>query len=295
MKTISFEHTTDYDFTSIFQESAKEGRLAYKRIEDGLSEKDVRVYLKNMFPDSKLSAHIQRCVIKDMIALKASIDALNKENKKQNKINEKKYLEAKKENKPIKTPKKSNENIIPIFGGKKNWDDKCKGKITNEEWKKLRLKRGLYIIGEANQKGNRHFELHIDEGYVILKLNRKEHIRLDIKSLGKNWKQDLLKLQFLNDVKNQQQGYTYTVKVTFDKVYISFEPFKQPSKKLKENNYAGIDLNPSNIGFSICSNKEVKHTTEFSFKEIIDEICNIKLASDDIKNKHLLVICFTIS
>ena len=287
MKTISFEHTTDYDFTSIFQEASKEGRLAYNRIEDGLSEEDVRAYLKEMFPDSKLSVHIQRCVIEDMFALKASINTLNKANKKQNIVNEKKYLEAKKEGKPIKIPKKLNENITPIFGGKKNWDDKCKGKITNEEWKQYRLKRGLYIIGEENQKGNRHFELHIDEGYVVLKLNRKEHIRLDIKSLGKNLKKDLLKLQFLNDVKNGEQGYTYTVRITFDKVYISFEPFKQPERKLSENTFAGIDLNPKNIGFSICSNKEIKHTTEYSFIDIFDEINNSSYASDSKEAKYL--------
>ncbi|MCL2311975.1 MAG: hypothetical protein FWC41_05745 [Firmicutes bacterium] len=287
MITISFEHTTDYDLTSLFQEASKERRLAYNRIEDGLSEKEIRAYLKSMSPNSMLSAYMQDSVIKSMVALKKSIDALNDENKKKNIANEKKYLKSREDGKPIKQPKKLNENIKPIFGSKKNWDLTCKKKRTREEWKKDRLKNGLTIQGEALCKGNRHFELHIDEDYVLFKLNRKEHIKLNIKSLGKKWKKELLKLQALNNVKVGEQGYTYTVRITFDKVCISFEEFKQPPRKLNKNNYAGIDLNPSNIGFSICNNKEVKFATEYNFKKIIDEICNSKLASDDAKNKHL--------
>jgi len=287
MTTISFEHTTDYDLTSIIQDAAKESRLSYNRIEDGLSEKEIRAYLKSMFPNSMLSAYMQDSVIKSMVALKKSIDAINEENKKKNIANEKKHLKTKDEGKPIKTPKKLNENIKPIFGGKKNWDLTCKRKITRDEWKQHRLKNGLTIQGEALHKGNRHFELHIDKDYVLFKLNRKEHINLNIKSLGKKWKKELLKLQALNNVKAGEQGYTYTVRITFDKVYISFEEFKQPSRKLNKNNYAGIDLNPKEIGFSICSNKEVKVKNEYSYRDIFEEINNSSYASDSKEAKYL--------
>ena len=252
MTTISFDYTSNYDFTSYFQEASRLGRYIYNRIKEGLSEKEIRHHLKEEFSNLKLSAWIQTSIIKDMVA-----------------VNE------------------ASPNTNIIFGGKKNFIDRIKNKISNEEWKHHRLRRGLIIQGEVNTKGNRHFELHIDEGYVVLKLNRKEHIRLDIKGLGKKWRSELLKLQSLNEVKNKEQGYTYTIRVTFDKVFISFEEFKQPIKNLKENTYAGIDLNPSNIGFSICRDKEVKVAKEFSIKSIIDEVLNSKLASDSPKMKYL--------
>ena len=252
MTTISFNYTSNYDFTSYFQEASRLGRYVYNRIKDGLSEKEIRHNLKEKFSNLNLSAWIQDSIIKDMIAVN---DA------------------------------SPNTNII--FGGKKNFIDRIKNKISNDEWKQHRLRRGLIIQGGANTRGNRHFELHIDEGYVVLKLNRKEHIRLDIKGLSKKWRQELLKLQSLNDVKQGEQGYTYTIRVTFDKVFISFEEFKQSSRNLKENTYAGIDLNPSNIGFSICRDKEVKLAKEFSIKNVIDEVLNSKLASYSPKMKYL--------
>jgi len=260
--TISFNYTTDFDFTPYFKEAAWLDRYVYNRILDGLSEKEIKHHLKAEFKSKIkfLSVYMQDSVIKDMFGVVKSQKELLKESE---------IL------KPI------------IFGGKKNFIERKKHKITNEDWKELRLKRGLYIIGEANRKGNRHFELHIDEGYVVLKLNKNEHIRLNIKSLGKNWKRDLLKLQAINEVKEQEDGYVYTIRVTFDKVFISFEPFKQPARCLKDNVYAGIDLNPKNIGFSICSNKEIKHTTEYSFIDIFDEINNSSYASDSKEAKYL--------
>jgi hypothetical protein len=41
-----------------------------------------------------------------------------------------------------------------IFGGKKNFIRRCKGLITNAEWKALRI-MPIYSIGQANTKGNR--------------------------------------------------------------------------------------------------------------------------------------------
>lgn len=45
-----------------------------------------------------------------------------------------------------------------IFGSKKHFIRRCKGLITNEEWKILR-EQPLYSIGQANCRGNRKFRI----------------------------------------------------------------------------------------------------------------------------------------
>ncbi|QXO06487.1 hypothetical protein [Campylobacter phage CJLB-14] len=63
-----------------------------------------------------------------------------------------------------------------IFGGKKNFFDRLKGKISREEYQLKRL-LPLYSVGEASKNGNRKFQIE-DENTIIFKVSRKEHITL---------------------------------------------------------------------------------------------------------------------
>ena len=67
----------------------------------------------------------------------------------------------------------------------------------------------------------------------------------------------MFKLQQLNEVKQNQKGYTFSIRIDLTNIYISFEEFKQESIKLNENRYLGIDLNPDTIGISVLENDKV--------------------------------------
>jgi len=106
-------------------------------------------------------------------------------------------------------------------------------------------------------------------------------------NLRNNIKNELFKLQQLNEVKIGKKGYTYSIKLDLKYIYISFEEFKNNKEtKLNENRYLGIDLNPDAIGVSILDNGNVIHTQEFSLKPIFNKILNEKLSSDSNRMKY---------
>ncbi|NPV12773.1 MAG: hypothetical protein HPY57_13380 [Ignavibacteria bacterium] len=96
----------------------------------------------------------------------------------------------------------------------------------------------------------------------------------------------MFKLQQLNEIKQNQKGYTYSIRFDLNNIYISFEEFKQEPIKLNENRYLGIDLNPDTIGISVLENDRVIHTQEFSLKPIFSKILNEKLSSNSDRMKY---------
>lgn len=70
-----------------------------------------------------------------------------------------------------------------IFGGKKLFLDRCKNKISKEEFQLKRL-RPLQIIGASFDKGNCKFQI-ITDSQVLFKPNRNTHIYLNLNSVGK--------------------------------------------------------------------------------------------------------------
>jgi IS605 OrfB family transposase len=168
----------------------------------------------------------------------------------------------------------------------KEWDEKG-NKITKEDYL---LKRVLpiNIQGEELKQGNRSFKLDIMENNkIIFKLNKNKHITLELPNLRNNIKNELFKLQQLNEVKQNKKGYTYSIRFDLKYIYISFEEFKnEQHKTLNENRCLGIDLNPDTIGISILENNEVIHTQEFSLKPIFNKILNEKLSSNSDRMKY---------
>ena len=181
-----------------------------------------------------------------------------------------------------------------IFGGKFNFKQRCNTKLTKEEFRQKRL-LPLNILGDALSRGNRYFNLNIiDENFIEFKLNKREHFILHLPKLHQNIKKQLCKLQQLNEIMQKEKGYCFSVKLAEKYIYISFEEFKSEQPiNLIENRYIGIDLNPMEIGISICEinndDKPIKilSSYKFDFSKIINQIQNLKEASNSKTNVHL--------
>ena len=75
---------------------------------------------------------------------------------------------------------KSDKKVI--FGGKKLFVDRCKNKISKEDFCKKKL-RPITCIGEACRGGNRLFKI-IDESTVEFRLNRNSHFTLHLSGIN---------------------------------------------------------------------------------------------------------------
>ena len=171
-----------------------------------------------------------------------------------------------------------------IFGGKKNYFDRLKGKITKEQFKLNKLS-SIYSIGEIvnkSVKSNRFFHLEQDLGSIIFKPNKDTRIQLSLIGIG-NRLSILKKLYQKQENKEIKIGY----KLDLNYVYICFEETdiqKFETKQIK-NRVLALDLNPNYIGWSIVDWK-----SESEFKLVKSGIYSIKELNDKdfaLKNKHL--------
>lgn len=171
-----------------------------------------------------------------------------------------------------------------IFGGKKNFFDRLKGKITREQFKLKRLS-SLYSIGEIvnkSVKSNRFFHLEQELDKIMFKPNKNTRIQLNLIGIG-NRISLLKKLYQKQENKEIKIGY----KLDLNYVYICFEETdiqKFETKQIK-NRVLALDLNPNYIGWSIVDWK-----SENQFNIVKSGIYSIKDLNDkdfDLKNKHL--------
>ena len=142
--------------------------------------------------------------------------------------------------------------------------------ITHEEFKQSRL-RGVFSEGEiGNYKGNRYFEIDIENKCIIYKRSRSQHIMLKIvEKLSDKRKSVLSSLQLV--MFNRESPISFRIKK--NKVFISYdETIVEKSKKLndlKQNRILGIDLNPNFIGLSILK-FDNKNIFQVLLKEVFD-------------------------
>ena len=171
-----------------------------------------------------------------------------------------------------------------IFGGKKNYFDRLKGKISKEQFKLNKLS-SIYSIGEIvnkSVKSNRFFHLEQDLSSIIFKPNKDTRIQLNLIGIG-NRLSILKKLYQKQENKEIKIGY----KLDLNYVYICFEETdiqKFETKQIK-NRILALDLNPNYIGWSIVDWK-----SENQFNVIKSGIYSIKELNDkdfNLKNKHL--------
>ena len=173
-----------------------------------------------------------------------------------------------------------------ILGGRKNFFDRLKGKISKEQFNLKRL-NPLCSVGEKKSgtksvHGNRKFKLSSDLRFITLKLKEKK-IKLNLKSYHQNIRKQLVEIykhQLLDDI-------AITYKVDLEHVYITFDETILTSNRFNknfnpiENRILSIDLNPNYIGYLIVdwkSSNEFKVITSgvYSIKHLNDLDFNLK-------------------
>ena len=173
-----------------------------------------------------------------------------------------------------------NKDSKNVFGNRTNFIRRCKGLITNKEWKNKRLKQ-LYIQGEVSRYGNRFFKLDFFNNQIIFKYDIKNHYVLEVKP-SKNQLKELYKLQELCENK---QG-KFCVSLSDKEINILFEEIKSDEKiNYIKNRFIGMDINPSNIDISILEFKdklEILKTYSFNFNKITNRILK---ENEDLNNK----------
>jgi predicted transposase len=252
MKTIKLPYKNEKNLIPIIKQYSSIVRYSYNRFLEGRTEKDVRNLTKLLNNTNLLNSWIIQCAIKEGKAIYTRLD-----------------------NKKV------------VFGGKINLYDRIKNKISKVDYQLKRL-NPVNIQGEELKQGNRLFKLDIIENNrIIFKLNKSNHIFLNLPKLRNNIKNELFKLQTLNEVKQNHKGYTYSIRFDLDYIYISFKEFMNENVKiLKDNRYLGIDLNPDTIGISVLENDKILYTQEFSLKPIFNKLLSEKLSSKSNRMKY---------
>jgi len=253
MITIKLKYNSTLDFQNFLSKLRKQFscvyRYSYNRFYDGLSKKEI--YHKiNTLNNVEL---IKGRLINDCVDFAYRLYEKDKET-----------------------------NDKSIFGGKKFFILKCKNKLTNEQFSQKRL-IPLYLQGETARNGNRNFKFDIFNKIIIFKYNKQNLFVLSVKP-SKNQLNQLIELQDLC----QQNKSKFTITLTQDYINISFEPKKHEIINLLEDRFVGIDLNPTNIGLSICNSKmKIINSYNFDFSEIINKIKALKVSSNSKKMKYL--------
>lgn len=257
MITLKIKYTTSEDSLNLIKEYRKQYssvlRYAYNRRYEGVSEKNIehQISLLNNIP--LIKSYLKRCAVKNATQLIKDGD--------------KKQL---------------------IFGGRKNFIDRCKGKITKDEFLNNRLSK-LFIIGEANQHGNRMVVINDDLLSFIFKPTIKDKIVLSIDGRYKRYKTVLNKLYHFQQ--DKQISITYQldneyIYLTYDETllnqFIDYKPIK--------NRIFAIDLNPNYVGWSVVDWKssskfEVVKSGVISIKDINDIDFGLKGKSSDSKER----------
>jgi hypothetical protein len=180
-----------------------------------------------------------------------------------------------------------------IFGSRKNFIDRCKGGLSREEFIERR-NLPLVSIGEAPQKGNRKFELHVIENNTIaFKPEQGTEIELQLPHLRKNYQKIISQLQTLMEHKE----LPVTIKLDLTHIYITYDEkyLYESAYSPVKNRIITIDANPNYVGYSILDwdnvdSYKIIHTGAISIKKLNDlqfSYKKEKLSSDHPKNIKL--------
>jgi len=179
-----------------------------------------------------------------------------------------------------------------IFGGKFNFIQRCKNKITKKEYDAKRL-AALYSIGENYNpcvKGNRKFHIEQNLKSISFKPKRNISIQLDLPKLHRNYLDIFSKLYILQ----QNASLSISYKLDQNHIYISFDESKLAETKLFkpiDNRILALDLNPNYVGWSVVdwaseANYSIVEKGVYSIKQINDKehsFKELKLDSSDLK------------
>jgi len=178
----------------------------------------------------------------------------------------------------------TNKNKRLIFGGKYNFIQRCRNKISKEQFLENKLSN-LYSIGEGSNpsvKGNRKFHLEPDLKTISFKPKRGISIKLILPNLRPNLLKILKKLYSLQE--NAEISISY--KINKEHIYISFNELDIANKIITtpiKNRIFSLDLNPNFIGWSV-----VDWSSENEFNVIYKGVYSIKKINDiEINLKNL--------
>ena len=129
MVTLKIKYTTTDEGLDLIKEYRKQYssvlHYAYNRRYEGVNEKETEKQLNSLNNIPLIQSYLKRCAVKHATQL-------------------------------IETDDKKR-----IFGGRKNFINRCKGKISRDEFLQKRLSN-LYVIGEANKYCNRFIMINDD-------------------------------------------------------------------------------------------------------------------------------------
>ena len=227
MITLKIKYSTESYNLDIIQEYRKQYssvlHCAYNLRFKDTSERDTEHQLKTLNNIDLIGSFLKRCAVKQATQL----------------------LENKSD-KPM------------IFGGKKNFLQRCQGKISKEEFKQKRLSK-LYIIGEGSRYANRFIRINSDLRSFTFKPNKHSNIQLTINGRYKRYKSILQQLYILQE--DKQIPLTYQLDDEY--IYLTYDEsvVYKPCYKSIENRVFAIDLNPNYVGWSVV---DWKSSSEFT-------------------------------
>ena len=257
MITLKIKYTTTEDGLNLIKAYRKQYssvlHYAYNRRYEGVSEKEIEYQINSLNNIPLIKSYLKRCAVKNSTQLI-----------------------------------KDGDNKQLIFGGRKNFIDRCKGKITKDEFLNKRLSK-LFIIGEANKHSNRMVVINDDLLSFTFKPTLKDKITLSIDGRYKRYKSTLNKLYHLQ----QDKQISITYQLDNDYVYLTYdETLLNQSVDYKpiKNRIFAIDLNPNYIGWSVVDWKnssefEVVKSGVISIKDINDIDFNLKNKSSESKER----------
>ena len=287
LKSSSFKAQLD----SLMREFCSAKRFAYNRLLEGCSQNETNKLIQQTFRLNKRYAEDATLQAKSTIDGQKELLPLHLEEAQQKikKVNAKikDYREERKKPKKVdletclkglnarleklqakETELKShiNNDTIPraIFGGKKNFYGRMKGKITSEEWKDLRTNQ-LYSRGDKTKKGNLNtriveqessFYLEIADSLNMKQSGRNPRIKAEIEIPDKYF------LEILNIIcpDTEYKPYSIEIKRKNDEyyVYLTYEEEVPgielyPKQLITADKIAGIDINIDRIAVNILS------------------------------------------
>ena len=257
MITLKIKYTTTEDGLNLIKEYRKQYssvlHYAYNRRYENVSEKDIEYQISSLNNIPLIKSYLKRCAVKNATQLI-----------------------------------KDGDNKQLIIGGNKNFIDRWKRKITKDEFLDKRLSK-LFIIGEANQHGNRMVVINDDLLSFTFKPTMKDRIVLDIDGRYKRYKTLLNRLYHLQQDKQISITYQFDneyIYLTYDETLLNEYIYYKPIK----NRIFAIDLNPNYIGWSVADWKssskfEVVKSGVISIKDINDIDFNLKNKSSESKER----------
>ena len=257
MITLKIKYKTTEDGLNLIEEYRKQYssvlHYAYNRRYEGVGETDVKHQISSLNNIPLIKSYLKSCAVKNATQLIKDGD--------------KKQL---------------------IFGGKKNFIDRCKNRITKDEFLDKRLSK-LYIIGEANQHGNRFIVINEDLQSFTFKPTIKDKIILTVDGRYKRYKSILNKLYYLQ----QDKEISITYQLDNEYIYLTYDESlleKHIDYKPVKNRVFAIDLNPNYVGWSVVDWKNSKEfdvvkSGVISIKELNDIDFNLKGKPSDSKER----------